>query len=83
MYAKPVFVLVAFAIISVGLILFFQSNDAYATCHSEVGRVIRSLDVASAQSCSNAEMERVGGICASLLGLAMLVVATTVRERRP
>ncbi|HLJ83741.1 MAG TPA: hypothetical protein VKT51_06185 [Candidatus Eremiobacteraceae bacterium] len=83
MYAKPIFVLVAFALITVGLIFFFQSNDAYATCHSEVGRVIRSLDVASAQSCSNAETERVGGICCSLLGLAMLVVATTVRERRP
>ena len=82
MYVKPVFVLVAFALITVGLVFFFSSVDAYATCHSEVGRVIRSLDVASAQSCSTAELKRIGGICTSVLGLAMLVVATTVRERR-
>ena len=82
MYAKPVFVLVAFALITAGLVFFFHSADAYATCHSEVGRVIRSLDIASAQSCSAADLQRIGGICASLLGLAMLVVATTVRERR-
>jgi hypothetical protein len=82
MYRKPAFVLVAFALITVGLLLFFRSADAYATCHSEVGRVIRSLDIASAQSCSTAELDRTGGVCSSLLGLAMLVVAATVRERR-
>jgi hypothetical protein len=82
MYVKPVFVLVAFALITVGLVLFVQSADAYATCHSEIGRIIRTLDVGSAQSCSAAEVERIGGICAALVGFVMLVVATTVRERR-
>jgi hypothetical protein len=82
MFVKPLFVLVAFALITVGLVLFFRSADAYTTCHSEVGRAIRSLDVGSAQSCSAAELERIGGICTSLLGLAMLVVAATVRGRR-
>jgi hypothetical protein len=81
-FVKPVFVLVAFALITVGLVLFFHSADAYTTCHSEVGRILRSLDVPSAQSCSAAELQRIGGICASVLGFAMLAIAATVRERR-
>jgi hypothetical protein len=79
---KPIFILVAFALISVGLVFFVHSADAYATCHSEIGRVIRTLDVRSAQSCSAAERERIGSICAALVGFAMLVVAATVRGPR-